>query len=466
MRVKPEVVALAVAAASIAVGQSSQFSGSVAAGAASPTPLELTLNNAIERGLKNNLGFLVSASTSEAARGQRIATLSALLPKFTAGVTQDEQQINLKTIGFDLHIPGVNIPTIVGPFHYTDVRAYASWTAYDYTARKNLHAADLERQAAQLSVNDARDLVVEATANAYLEIIAAASRVQAIRSQVETAQALYDRTSDQQTAGTAAGIDVLRSQVELKQQQQRLLAQQDQLDKDKLALGRVIGLPPGQSFNLADAAPFAPLNSLTQEQALQTAMQARPDYQSSQARVRAAEDTVAAARGEHYPTAQINADYGDVGTTLASSHGTFTVMGTARVSVFDGGKISADVIQAKAALKQRQDELADLAGQIDYQVRAAFLDIRSASDQVAVAQDNLDLANQTLEQARDRFSAGVTDNIEVVQAQESVASANDTLISALFAHNLAKVALARAMGGAEQGIQKLLPASATDKGGK
>jgi outer membrane protein TolC len=163
-----------------------------------------------------------------------------------------------------------------------------------------------------------------------------------------------------------------------------------------------------------------------------------------------------AARGQRYPTVGVTANYGDVGPTLASSHGTFTFVASAKVNLFDGGRISGDVIQAKAALKQRQDELADLAGQIDYQVRTAFLDIRTAADQVAVAQDNLDLANQTLTQARDRFAAGVTDNIEVVQAQDSVASANDTLISALYAHNLAKIGLARALGGAEQGIQKFM----------
>jgi outer membrane protein TolC len=218
----------------------------------------------------------------------------------------------------------------------------------------------------------------------------------------------------------------------------------------------VIGLPGGQEFDVSETAPFSPLTSMTQDQALSTALAQRPDYQSYQARMRAAEDAVQAARGERYPTAGVTADYGDVGPTLASSHGTFSFVASAKVNLFDGGRISGDVIQAKAALKQRQDELADLAGQIDYQVRTAFLDIRTAADQVAVARDNLDLANQTLTQSRDRFSAGVTDNIEVVQAQESVASANDNLISALYAHNLAKVGLARALGGAEQGIQKLL----------
>jgi outer membrane protein TolC len=459
MRRSGNAIAVILLATSAAMCQTNFFQGSVAAGTASPAPIKLTLNDAIARGLKNNLGLLTSDTASESARGERLGALSALLPKFSAGVNQTEEQLNLKTIGFDLHIPGVNIPTIVGPFHYTDVRSYASWTAFDYAARKNFRAARENQRAAQLSLMDARDLVVEAAANAYLQIIADGSRVDAIRSQVETAQALYDRTADQQKAGTAAGIDVLRSQVELRQQQQRLLAATDQFDKDKLALGRVIGLPPGQAFDISDTAPFAPLQSLTQEQALQAATEQRADYQSYKARVTAAEDALEAARGEHYPTAAVTADYGDVGPALNNSHGTFTVVASAKVSVFDGGRIAGDVVQAKAALKQRQDELADLAGQIDYEVRAAFLDIRSAADQVAVAQDNLNLADQTLIQARDRFAAGVTDNIEVVQAQESVATANDTLISALFAHNIAKVSLARAVGGAEENIQKFLPAA-------
>jgi outer membrane protein TolC len=442
--------------ASTALSQTSQFQGSVPAGTASSTPLALTFHDAIDRGLKANLGLLVSDSASESLRGQRLKALSALLPQLDAKVGETIEQLNLKTIGFNLVIPGANIPTIVGPFHFIDVRAYASWTAFDYSARKDYRSAVESQRAAQLSVMDARDLVVEATASAYLQIVADASRVEAIRSQVETAQALYDRTADQQRAGTAAGIDVLRSQVELKQQQQRLLAQRNQFDKDKLALSRVIGLPNGQQFNLSETAPFAPLTAMTQEQALLAAIAQRPDYQSSQARVRAAEHDVQAARGERYPTAGVTADYGDVGPALNDSHGTFTFVASAKINLFNGGRINGDVIRAKAALKQRQDELADLSGQIDYQVRAAFLDIRTAADQVTVAQDNLDLANQTLTQARDRFGAGVTDNIEVIQAQESVASANDSLISALYSHNLAKVALARALGGAEQGIQKLM----------
>jgi outer membrane protein TolC len=456
MRLIPGFLALTLLAPSTIVCQLSQFQGSVPTGAASPTPVALTFHDAIERGLKTNLGLLVSDSQNEISRGQRLRSLSALLPQLSGEVSESEIQSSLKTVGLNFSFPGVSIPSIVGPFHYTDVRAHGSWTVFDYSSRKDYRAAQENKRAAQLSVQDARDLVVQAVASAYLQIIADASRVDAIRSQVATAQALYDRAVDQQNAGTAAGIDVLRAQVELKQQQQRLLAQKSQFDKDKLALGRVIGLPAGQDLNTSETAPFSPLAALTEDQALQTALEQRSDYQSYKAQVRAAEATVKAANGERYPTASISADYGDVGPTLASSHGTFSFVASGKINLFDGGRISGDIIQAKAALKQRTDELADLAGQIDYQVRATLLDLRTAADQVAVAQDNLDLAMQTLTQARDRFSAGVTDNIEVVQAQESVASANDDLISALHAHNLAKVGLARTLGGAEQGIQKFM----------
>jgi outer membrane protein TolC len=298
--------------------------------------------------------------------------------------------------------------------------------------------------------------VVQSVANAYLRVIAGFSRVQSLQAQVETDQAIYDRTADQHRAGTTAAIDVLRARVQLEQEQQQLIAQKNQVAIDKLALGRVIGLPPGQQFATADTEPYSPLDAMTPDQALREAYEQRADFQSAKASVRAAEDSVGAARAERYPNVGVAADYGDVGTTPSSSNGTVTFQAFAKVNIFDGGRISGDIIQARAALKQRQDEMADLRGQIDYQVRAALLDIQSAADQVAVARNNLDLANQTLTQARDRFASGVTDTIEVVQAQGSVAVANDNLIAALYAHNLAKVELARALGSTEQRIQNFM----------
>jgi len=437
-------------------GQQNRFQGSVPMGTASPTPVALTLRDAIDRGLRTNLGLLVSGQASETARGERLRSLSALLPQLNGTVSETVEQLSLKTIGFNFQFPGVSISTIVGPFHYTDMRASTSFSVYDYGLRKNYRASKENERAAQLSFQDARDLVVQSVASAYLVVIAGSSRVEALRAQVATDQAIYGRTADQKLAGTAAGIDVLRAQVQLQQQQQQLLAQENQFAKDKLALGRAIGLPPGQDFTIAESAPYSALTAMTPDQALRTAYDQRADFQSAKALVRSAEEAVKAARGERYPNLGVNADYGDVGPTLNNSHGTFTFQAAAKFNIFDGGRISGDVIQARAALKQRQDELADLGGQIDYQIRAALLDIQSAADQVAVATSNLDLANQTLTQARDRFSAGVTDNIEVVQAQGSVATANDNLIAALYAHNLAKVDLARALGSAQQQIQKFM----------
>jgi len=448
---------VAMFAGSALFGQQAQFQGSVPTGVASPTPLSLTLRNAINRGLKTNLGLLLSGQASESARGERLRSLSALLPQLTGEVSENSEQVDLPSRGIDFHLPGgFSTPTVVGPFHYTDARAYASFSVFDYSLRKSHRAAQESERAAQLSVKDARDLVVQSVANAYLLVIASSSRAQALRAQVETDQAIYDRTADQHRAGTAAAIDVLRAHVELQQEQQQLIAQDNQVAKDKLALGRVIGLPPGQQFMIADTEPYSPLAAMTPDQALRTAYGQRADLQSAQASVRAAEDSVSAARAERYPNVGVGADYGDIGTTPASSNGTFTFQVAAKFNVFDGGRISGDIIQARAALKQREDELADLRGQIDYQVRAALLDIQSAADQLAVARSNLDLANQTLTQAQDRFASGVTDTIEVVQAQGSVAVANDNLISALYAHNVSKVELARALGSTEQRIQEFM----------
>jgi outer membrane protein TolC len=446
---------VALFAGSALFGQQVQFQGSVPTGVASPTPLSLTLRDAIDRGLRNNLGLLLSGQASEIARADQLRSLSALLPQVTGAVSENVEQIDLKTRGIDFHLPGgFSTPTVVGPFGYTDARAYASVSVFDYSLRKSYRAAKEGERAAQLSLKDARDLVVQSVANAYLLVIAGSSRVQALRAQVETDEAIYDRTADQDRAGTAAAIDVLRAHVELQREQQQLIAQGNQVAKDKLALGRVIGLPAGQQFTIADTEPYSPLVEMTPEQALRTAYEERADFQSAKASVRAAENSVSAARAERYPSVDVAADYGAVGTTLDSSHGTFTFQAVAKFNIFDGGRISGDIVQAGAVLKQRQDELADLSGQIDYQVRAALLDIQSAADQVAVARSNLDLANQTLTQAQDRFASGVTDTIEVVQAQGSVAVANDDLIAALYAHNLSKVELARALGSTEQQIQK------------
>jgi len=288
-------------AAGLAGQQSDLYQGSTPS-AVLPAPLDLTLLDAIERGLKFNLGLLESDTASETARAERMQALSALLPQVTGTFAENDEQLNLKTVGLSVPPnPYLTIRPIAGPFYFTAAQANVSAKVLDWNARRNLKSARANEEASKLFVQASRDLVVEAVANAYLGVIADSSRVESIKAQVETDQALYKRAADQRTAGLAAGIDVLRAQVQLKSEQQALLAQQNQFEKDKLALGRIIGLAPAQVFQITDTAPFSPIGGIAQDEALRTALAQRPDYLSAKRTVEAAQQVLAAAQAEWYP---------------------------------------------------------------------------------------------------------------------------------------------------------------------
>ena len=300
----------------------------------------------------------------------------------------------------------------------------------------------------------ARDLVVQAVGNAYLQIIADSARITATQAQIDSDNAVYTNASRRHDAGTAIGIDVLRAQVELKQRQQQLVSVTNQFEKDKLTLGRVMGLPPGQDFSVTDPSSPVPLEAISLKEALDRAYEHRPDLLAAKARVTAAQFTLRSAKAERYPTATANGYYGDQGLRLfTNSHGVFNVTGSVQFNIFDSGRIKSDILQNDAELRNRHNEFENLRGQVDFEVRSALLDLRSANDQVDVAKSNMQLANETLKQSRDRFTAGVTNTVEVVQAQQAVADADENLISAQFQYNLAKVELARSLGLAEEGIR-------------
>jgi len=239
-------------------------------------------------------------------------------------------------------------------------------------------------------------------------------------------------------------------------QQQRLIAAQDQRSKDLLSLARAIGLPAGQAFAVTDTVPYAPLEGVSLDKALQDAYANRPDYLSARLEANAARLSRKAAVAENIPTVTSAANYGDIGPNFGNSHGTFTASASVNIPIFQGTRVKADVLAADATLQQKQAELEDLKGRIDQDVRSAFFDLDSSSELVKVARSNMDLARETLAQAQDRFGTGVTDNIEVVQAQESVSVADQAYISSLYAFNIAKVQLARAVGIAEQAAKGYL----------
>lgn len=433
------------------------YQGSVPQGTASATPIALTLGDAIDRGLKANLGLLTSQQSSREVRAERYRALSALLPNVNGTLSMTEQQINLQALGFLVALPpgiGFSIPKVVGPYSYQSALANATVPLFDFTSISNFRASRENDKASALSIKNARDLVVQAVGDSYLQIIADAARITATQAEIDADNAVYVNARRRHEAGTAIGIDVLRSQVELKQRQQALVAVTNQFEKDKLALGRVIGLPLGQDFIVADPSPTVPLEAMPLKDALATAYDHRPDYQAAKARVLAAQFTLRAAKAERYPTLTASGYYGDEGLRLLSnSHGVFQATGAINFNIFDGGRIKADVLENDAELRNRRNELENLRGQIDYEVRSALLDLKSASDQVDVARSNLDLASQSLKQSQDRFAAGVTNTVEVVQAQQALADANENLISAKYQYNVANVSLARALGIAEDRIR-------------
>ncbi|MGA9882664.1 MAG: TolC family protein [Candidatus Acidiferrales bacterium] len=414
--------------------------------------MRISLQDAIQRGLRNNLGLLLAGQDLRAARGQRWQQLSRLLPNLNTSTYIDDSKVDVAEYGFS-GFPG--IPSVVGPFQYFDSRAYLTQTVFDWQSWNGVRAADENAKSAQYTFKDARDLVVLAVGYAYVQAIADQANVDATAAQVNTAQALYQQASDQVSAGTSPSIDGLRAKVELQTQQQSLIQAKNDLAIQKLNLARTIGLAPGQQFDLIDKTPYQPLVGLSLDEALKQAYASRSDYQAALASVRAAQDSRRAAVAGYLPSLSFSADYGLAGTyPNVATHGIFDVRGTLTVPIFQGGRVHGDVMRADAQLQQSREQLENLRADIDTQVRTALLNLQSAEERVTVAQSNVNLAEQTLAQARDRFSAGVTNTVEVVQAQEQVTNAHQQYISSLYLDNYAKISLARALGVAETAVKQ------------
>lgn len=439
-----------------ALSAQNPYLGGVPTGTPTGTVVPLTLRDAIERGLKYNLGLVESGVREREARAERLKDLNDLLPNVNASISQTAEQVNLKALGFNFKIPGAALPVVVGPFGIQDARASVSQTLFDWHSIQKVRSSGESVKSSQDSYRGSREIVVLAVVNAYLQVIADQANIEAQQAQINTSEALYKRAHDQRAAGVAARIDELRAQVELQTQQQRLIAARDQKSKDLLSLARVIGLPPGQEFAVSTNVPYRPAEDVTLEKALEGSRANRPDYASAQHDVRAAELAKKSAVAEYYPALTTSSDYGDIGPNFGNSHGTFAATASLNIPIFQGTRVKADVLQADARLQQKQAELADLTGRIDQDVRSALLDLNAADELVKVAKSNVDLAHETLGEAQDRFSAGVTDNIEVVQAQELVAAADQAYISSLYTFNISKAQLARAMGIAEKSVRDYL----------
>src|SRR5271166_2605567 len=428
------------------------FLGSIPQGKATPAVLDLTFDDALDRGLKYNLGSYLAARGTEQASASHLLALSDLLPVVAGSFSESDQKLNLKQFGFAF--PG--FPTSVGPFGITDLRASGTWTVLDFHSINNIQAASQNVKAAQFTYRDARDTVVVAVGANYLLTIAQESRVTATEAELKTAQALYQLAEDQEKAGLAPQIDTLRARVQLQAQMEALIQAENDLEKQRISLARVIGLPVQQKFRLVNRVPYRPLPELELETAFARALQMRSDYQAALAALRAAQLSREAAWKQRLPSIGLAGEYGVLGYHPDAMAPNWSAMAMLRIPIFEGGKVEANVRQADAILKQRQAQVDDLKGRIEQDVEDALLDLKAAAQQVEVAKLGLDLAQQALAQSQDRFAAGVTNNVEVIQAQQQLAAANEQYIAGLYAHNIGKVLLARSIGNAEQVVKQYL----------
>jgi outer membrane protein TolC len=408
--------------------------------------LRLTLAEAISRGLEHNLQALLAGQSVEEASGARAIASSALLPQLFAGASQAREKISLDAYGFPV-APGQS--PLLGPFNVVDMRLSVTQPIFDLAVVERSRAGGERLTAARSTARDARDAVIAGCAGLYLEAVDGESRVAAAKAQVRTAQALYDRAVDLRSQGMVAGIEVLRAQVELQSEQQRVIVAENTTAKLKLALARAIGAPLDRPLELVDRVPYAPLSVEGVDDAVRQALEHRADVQAAEAETRAAEAEMRAIRDERLPSLIAAGDVGSIGATATGTKETYSLTASLKIPLFEGGRIHGESMVATARVKAAQVRLADLRARVELEVRGAYLDLASAADRVRVGASTVDLANLALEQAKDRFSTGVASNIEVVQAQEAVVAATDGYLSSVLDHNLAKVALARALGLAE-----------------
>ena len=437
--------------AALAQGSRSQsaaglVSDSVVSETASPNPIALTITDAIQRGLKANLAVISGGYDSKSAESIRQRDQSEMLPKINGYVMGTQQQVNLAAFGFT-GISGIS--PVIGPFGLVDARATFTQRLFDAERSHNIREAKENEKAVTASNDNTRELVVLTVLDLYFQAVSGASRVRAVEAQVTSARALNSRATDLKNAGVVPGIDVLRAQVELQSAEQRLIQSRNEFSREKLNLARAIGLPLGQEFTLVNELPGGDIPSAALPDLLSRAYASRADAKAAESRLRAAQEALKSAKAVNLPTASLDGNYGVIGANPWSSHGTFAVSGRVDFPIFNS-KSKSETTEKEALLKQRQAEVDSLHGRIELDVRSALLELQSAEEQYKVAQSSLALVRQQLDQAQDRFAAGVANNLEVVQAQEQIALADENVIRSLYALNTSRALLARAMGVAEQ----------------
>ena len=421
-------------------------------------PGVLTLRDAIQRALEHNLTILGFTHAVGEQRGQERVALSRLLPNITTefSTTENVQNLAARGVTIDVPIPGFVVNNKVGPFTVFDLRAFVSQSLVDIPLWRNLSASREALRASELSLEDARDLITLTVARAYVQAQSSRARLESTRAQVNTARANQEKAALQRAAGLVTPLDLNRINVQMLMAQQRLTALEATFAKQKIDLTRIAGLPPTDRYDLDPSAPFSPGPQLTLEQALKEAFEGRADLRAAEAQVRAAEFSLSAVRAERLPRVTLRADYGPTKADQRSKVNTYLLEGLVSFPIWEGGRIGGHIQNAVSTLNRRRAERDDLRAQIEADVRKAYVDLEAAATGVRIAELNVEMMRETFSVTRQRLVAGVSDNVTVVRSQESMSTAEFDYIDSVLVHNLAKLDVARAIGGTVGNIDRFL----------
>jgi outer membrane protein TolC len=415
---------------------------------------KLTLQDAIHKALQANLNVLLAVSRVDESEGTRQRSMSAaLLPRINAQTYANVQNRNLRAFG--ISVPGLPLPSVVGPFSNYDVRIYAQQNVLDLAAYRTFKASESAVEAGKLDERDARDLIVRVTAAFYLNAQTAASRAEAAQSRVNDSNALLKLANDKHDAGTATGVDVLRAQVQLANEQQSSLVAQNDLKQAFLTLARNIGMSPGTNLELAELLQYRALTQPQPDVLVSEALRVRADYLSLTKQRETLLEQQRANHARYFPKVSLNGNIGELGRSIGGMTTTGLIQGQVDFTVFDRDR-SGEAMQIASRIKRVDAQIADLQRGVEQDIRQALLNLDSAAQQVNVSEQGQQLAHRELTLAQDRFQAGTANNVEVVTAQDELARADENYIMAVTRHVDAKCALARALGDTEKNMQQFL----------
>ncbi len=436
--------------------------GSVAAAPATETVIRLSLTDAVTRGLQTNLALLTQQQTVRADRGKSLSAFNVLMPNLSAQAQTGTQSIDIATLGIKasvfapaFHIPPSLFPTIV-KVNNTSAQINLRQQLFNMPAIELWRAAKSNTSVADLNTLNVRGNVVLLVSTTYLQTLAAAADLQNEQALLQSDATALDQAKQSHTAGVATNLDELRARVQYQTQQQALVNAENTFAKDKIALCRMIGLAADQKIELTDATPDAEFALLPLEQAKQIAYGRRKDYLSLLAQLHATELDLKAVKYERVPYLSLGGYYGMSGATQGLYHGVFLAQGTLNIPVFHEARFRGDREVVDAQLSRLRTQIADLDVTIESQIRASMLDVQATAQLVKVAQSNVDLAREELQDSSDRFTAGVDDNLPEVQAQAALANAQTQVVNALYQYNQAKLNLARNTGVVETQYQAYL----------